>query len=103
MIAGVSYNRLLDDNKKMRKLLQEWIRLHNPETHFFIVPASEEIIKNTQYAEDNSEPFTVSREEPDEQLIGNHMNENSLDYYNSIENLRKLAFGACPDDYWKTV
>jgi len=49
MIIGIGYNRLLEDNKKMRKILQECM---DAEDKSYLLDKVEEIIKNTEYVEE---------------------------------------------------
>lgn len=54
MIAGIGYNRLLADNKKLRELLLEWITINSPEEYMIMLHETKNIIENTKYVEEQS-------------------------------------------------
>lgn len=54
MIPGVSYNKLLDENRLMRDFLKEWVRYHHDQ-HFSAIPElTEKFLNETkEYEKEN--------------------------------------------------
>lgn len=54
MIPGVSYNKLLDENRLMRDFLKEWIRYHHDQYFSAIPELTEKFLKETkEYEKEN--------------------------------------------------